>query len=337
MSTSYKEGKKSVLTIFFEGLKIYCLNIHKFLLYMAFPVLGQIIGLFLVFGLTYWFSQNYQDLSIKYTGLKDMSAMLITSIVLVVPGLLIFVKAFWDYLVAYGALNSMTDGYLNTGKVYDFKAHNQVITNKTFSYIILWFLFGIFTFLAIIPVFWILGFIFFIYFILIFQVVTFENGFSPIGYFRRSFELIKGNFARTFLLMVILFVFTYYLLPAGLSVIFDYLNLTPILSKIFENWAFTLPLETVEQFGITPAIVGANIEKQLVFFIIVGFSLPIRSICWTLWYKNFAEPIEKPKKFVRKPKTTTKKLKKLPENFKIEKRGIDPEIIRRARMEDDEY
>ncbi len=336
MSTSYKEGKKSVLTIFFEGLKIYCLNIHKFLLYMTFPVLGQIAGLFMIFGMTYWFSHNYQNLVVKYPVLNDMSTMLITSIALVIPGLIIFTKAFWDYLVAYGALNSMTDGYLNTGRVYDFKAHNQVITNKTFSYIILWFLFGIFTFLAIIPVFWILGFVFFIYFILIFQVFTFENGLSPVGYFRRSFELIKGNFTKTFLLMLILFIFTYYLLPAGLSVIFDYLNLTNVLSKIFETWAFTLPLETVEKFGITPAIIASNIIKQMVLFIIVGYSLPIRSICWTLWYRNFAEPVEKSKKIVRKPKKSTK-TKKLPENFKIEKRGIDPEIIRRARLEDDEY
>ena len=96
---------KSVIKIFFEGLKIYALNIHKFLLYMAFPVLGQAIGLFLIFGMTYWFTQNYQDLALKYPALKEMSTMLIASIALVIPGLLIFVKAFWDYLVAYGALN----------------------------------------------------------------------------------------------------------------------------------------------------------------------------------------------------------------------------------------
>lgn len=326
-------ANKRVVTIFFEGLKIYALNIHKFLLYMAFPVLGQILGLFLIFGMTYWFTQNYQDLTIKYPALREMSTMLITSIVLVIPGLLIFVKAFWDYLVAYGALNSMTDGYLNTNKVYDFRAHNDVILKKTFSFIAIWFIIGIFSIIAIIPVFWIFAFIFFIYFILIFQVFTFENGLSPIGYFKRSFELIKGKFGKTFLLMAILALFTYYLLPAGLSVIFDYLNLTNALSKGFEAWAFTLPLESVEQFGITPSIVGENMVKELIFFLGIGFTLPLRSICWTLWYNNFAEPVEKkPKKVKRKPKT-----KKLPENFKIEKRGIDPEIIRRARLEDDEY
>lgn len=339
MSTSYKEGKKSVLKIFFEGLKIYALNIHKFLLYMAFPVLGQAAGLFLIFGMTYWFTKNYQDLSVKYNILNDMSGLLICSVIMVIPGLIILMKAFWDYLVSYVALNSMTEGYLNTGRVYDFKAHKAVVSQKTFSFVALWFLFGIFTAIAIIPVFWIIGFIFFIYFILIFQVFTFENGLSPIGYFRRSFELIKGKFAKTFLLMTILTIFTYILLSSGLSVIFDYLNLTNMLSKAFENWAFTLPLEPFEKFGVTPYLIGSNLEKQLVLFISVGFTLPLRSICWTLWYNNFAEPVNKPKKIRRKPKEKTKIIKgnKLPENFKIEKRGIDPEIIRRARLEDDEY
>ena len=144
---------KSVWLIFFEGIKIYCLNIHKFLLYMAFPVLGQLVGLFLIFGLTYWYTQNLQELTSKFQVLNDFSIMLLCIILSVIPGLLIWTKAFWDYLVSYGALNSMTDGYLNTGKVYDFKAHNSVVTKKTFSFIALWFLFSIFTLISVIPIF----------------------------------------------------------------------------------------------------------------------------------------------------------------------------------------
>ena len=277
---------KSIWLVFFEGIKIYALNIHKFLLYMAFPVLGQLIGLVMIFGLTYWFTRNYQNLAVKYAPLNDFSTLLTVVVITIIPGLLIFMKAFWDYLVAYGAVNSMTEGYLNTGKVYDFRAHNEVVTNRTFSYIILWLLFGIFAFLSVIPVFWIIGAVFFIYFILIFQVFTFEQGISPVGYFKRSMSLVKGKFARTFLLMILLGIFTYYFLPAGLSVIFDYLNLTDILAKVFEAWAYTLPLEPLEQFNITPALIGNELVKELIFLIVVGFTLPVRSICWTLWYKN---------------------------------------------------
>jgi hypothetical protein len=330
---------RSVWLIFFEGLKIFCLNIHKYLLYMTFPVIGQLVGIFAIFGPTYWFTQNYQDLLIKYPALNDMSTMLICTVVMAVPGLLILMKALWDYMVAYCSLNSMTEGYLNTGRVYDFRAHNEVVYKKMFSFVALWFLFGMFSVLALIPVFWILGFIFFIYFILIFQVFTFENGLSPVGYFRRSLELIRGKFSRTFMLMFLLGIFCFVLLSSGLSVIFDYLNLTTILGKSFEAWAYTMPIEALEPYGVNPALIGKSLTNELIFFITIGFTLPLRSICWTLWYNNLSEPIEKPKKNISKTvtKKVNKKGKKLPENFKIEKRGIDPEIIRRARMEDDEY
>lgn len=332
-------ANRSVWLIFFEGIKIFALNIHKFMLYMAFPVLGQILGIFLIFGLTFWFTQNMQDIAAKYDALNNMSSMITLIVVSVIPGVLILIKAFWDYLVAFVALNSMTEGYLNTGRVYDFKAHNSVATQKSFSFITIWFLISIMTILGILPVFWIFAGLFFVYFILVFQVFTFENGLSPVGYFKRSMFLIKGKFGRTFLLMAILTIFTYVILVSGLGVLFDAFNWTNPLAKMFEAWAYTLPIDSLEQYGVTPSVIGTELVKQLIFFLAVGFSLPIRSICWTLWYNELAsedEPVvKKTKKRVKK--ATTSQQKPVAKTFKIEKRGIDPEIIRRARLEDDEY
>ncbi len=332
-------ANRSVWLIFFEGIKIFALNIHKFMLYMAFPVLGQILGIFLIFGLTFWFTQNMQDIAAKYDALNNMSSMITLIVVSVIPGVLILIKAFWDYLVAFVALNSMTEGYLNTGRVYDFKAHNSVATQKSFSFITIWFLISVMTILGILPVFWIFAGLFFVYFILVFQVFTFENGLSPVGYFKRSMFLIKGKFGRTFLLMAILTIFTYVILVSGLGVLFDAFNWTNPLAKMFEAWAYTLPIDPLEQYGVTPSVIGTELVKQLIFFLAIGFSLPIRSICWTLWYNELAsedEPVvKKPKKRVKK--ATTSQQKTVAKTFKIEKRGIDPEIIRRARLEDDEY
>ena len=332
-------ANRSVWLIFFEGIKIFALNIHKFMLYMAFPVLGQILGIFLIFGLTFWFTQNMQDIAAKYDALNNMSSMITLIVVSVIPGVLILIKAFWDYLVAFVALNSMTEGYLNTGRVYDFKAHNSVATQKSFSFITIWFLISIMTILGILPVFWIFAGLFFVYFILVFQVFTFENGLSPVGYFKRSMFLIKGKFGRTFLLMAILTIFTYVILVSGLGVLFDAFNWTNPLAKMFEAWAYTLPIDPLEQYGVTPSVIGTELVKQLIFFLAIGFSLPIRSICWSLWYNELAsedEPVvKKPKKRVKK--ATTSQQKPVAKTFKIEKRGIDPEIIRRARLEDDEY
>ncbi len=332
-------ANKSVWLVFFEGIKIYVLNIHKFLLYMAFPILGQVVGLFFIFGMTYWFTQNMQDIAAKYNALNNLSSMITLIVVSVIPGLLILVKAFWDYLVSFVALNSMTEGYLNTGRVYDFKAHNSIVTQKTFSFIAVWFLISIMSIIGVIPFFVVIAAIFFVYFCLVFQVFTFENGLSPVGYFRRSFILIKGNFARTFLLMAILTILTYCLLVQGLGVLFDAFNWTQSLEKVFEAWAFTLPLELIKGVEITPSMVGMVLVKSLISFIVVGFTMPLRSICWTLWYNNLASAGEEAvvKKPARKRTKKVSEQKTVAKTFKIEKRGIDPEIIRRARLEDDEY
>lgn len=340
---------KSVWKIFFEGLKIYCFNFPKFFLYMAYPVLGQLLGLSLVFGLTFWYTNNLPDLIQKYSVFNNFSTIVFTVILITVPGLLIWAKAFWNYLVAYVALNSMTEAAITTGKVYDFKAHNAVVTQRTFSYIVLWLLFSIFTLIAIIPFFWILGFIFFVYFVLIFQVFTFEKNVSPLECFKRSLQLIKGKFGRTMLLLFILTLLTYNLLSMGVTVLFDALKFTDLLAEIFEGWASTLPLEQINAFlasfntSLTPIMIAREFVGQIILFIVIGFTLPLRSICWTLWYKNLYSGIVdvKPKTKKTSKKESSKKVKNYEKSdkkqFKIEKRGIDPEIIRRARLEDDEY
>jgi len=283
---------KSIWQIFAEGLKIYCFNFHKFFLYMAFPVLGQLLGLGLVFGLTYLYTTNLPNLIVNYDFFDNFATIVLGVVLIVLPGMLIWAKAFWDYIIAYGALNSMTEGVLTTGRVYDFKSHTQVITQRTAAYIALWLLFAVFTFLAVIPIFWVLGFIFFIYFILIFQVFTFEPELSPVGCFKKSLILIKGKFARTFLLMFILLMITSVILPQGVSVLFDFFKVTNILTPAFEGWISSLPLEQFyaiyEKAGVIvgPKEVAESCVWQTVLFIVLGFTLPLRSICWTLWYKN---------------------------------------------------
>ncbi len=340
---------KNILSIIFEALKIYCFNFHKFFVYMSFPILGQILGGILIFVPVYFYTEKLPDLINGNPAFNNFSTLLLFSVLITVPGMLIWAKALWDYLVAYGALNSMAEAAVNTGKVYDFKAHNAVVYQRTFSFVSLWLLYGIFTFLAVIPIFWVLGLIFFIYFILIFQLFVFEKNLSPVGCFRKSLELIKGNFAKTFVIVAILFVLTYELIPAGISVISDAVNLTPIINKIFEKWVLTFPLENltfiVPDFEklLMPDKIASNIYSSIIFAIAAGFTLPLRSICMTLWYKNLTvnsgEAVNQISKSTKK--TVSKKVKSYDKSdkkqFKIEKHEINPEIIRRARLDDDEY
>lgn len=296
--------QNSVITVLTEGLKIYFKNIGKFTLYMLFPVFGQVIGIALIFGLTGWFNNSIPTLIDKYTVLNNFSAITISLLVIILPGLVLFLKAFWDYLVAYGALNSMTEAIITTGKLYDLRAHTEVITRHSFKFVCLFFLISILSLIAINPLFWVLGLIFFIYFILIFQVFTFEENISIIDCFKRSFFLIKGNFARTFVILTVLGIISHYLLTTGASMLLDIVRLSEVLKGIFENWATSLPIgdinTTLASFRI-PQITALEIAKQIlasaVLFVVTGLTLPMRSICWTLWYKNLAKiKEEKPSK-----------------------------------------
>lgn len=282
--------KNSIFFILWEGIKIYFSNIDKFLLYMLFPVFGQVIGIALSFGLSLGFAD-------KVVQKADSPAVaLLMILLLAIPGLLIFAKAFWDYMVAYVALNSMTEGAVTTGKVYDLVSHNEVATQRGWKYIGFLIILSVLMSLGSSIFFIIPGFVLWIYFILVFQIFTFEPDLSITDIFKRSFLLVKGNWARTFILMAVLGFFSMYILTEGITVVFDYLNLTASASSIFNFISNLIPLDLVNKILvhanqpiITNEMISKTIFVSVLGMIISGLTLPIRSICWSLWYKNLSD------------------------------------------------
>ena len=290
--------------IILAAIRIYSTNFLKFCGYMLFPVLGQVIGILLIFCLAGLFVVYLPDLQDKYEIFRDAAQVLLCMMVIIIPGLLIFCKAFWDYLVAYGALNSITDGFLSTGKIYDFPAHNATVTKRSWKFIGLWFFYSLFGSIAINPFFWVVAPIFFIYFILIFQVFSFEPETSVTGCFVRSFKIIRDNWFRTLLIMLIIGLFTHFLFVQGFSVIFDFTRLSKFFASLFEEYLVPfIPIDEINNLVlivkpsfnlITPSKVANFFVYQVVSFIVIGFTLPLRSITWTLWYQALVED-EKPK------------------------------------------
>ena len=284
--------KNSIWYVIFQGLKIYFSNIDKFVLFMLFPVFGQILGLALTFGLTIGLADKVAQKA------QTMTSAMGIILLLALPGLLIFMKAFWDYMVAYVALNSMTEGAIVTGRVYDFPSHREVATRRAFKYIGLLFVVGILSLIgisfAIIPLLGLVPpLIFWVFFILVYQVFTFEEDLSIKECFKRSFRLIKGDWARTFILMIILWFFSIYIITEGISVIFDCLHLTDNICSLFDFVGNNLPLEYfnkalryVNMPEITVNMISKIFFMTMLSTIVAGMSLPIRSICYTLWYKT---------------------------------------------------
>lgn len=299
--------RNSLWSVLYEGIKIYISNIDKFVLYMLFPVFGQVAGLALTFGLTIGLADKVAQKA------NSMTTAMLYIFLLALPGLLVFIKAFWDYMVAYVALNSMTQGALTTGRVYDFQSHREVATRRAFKYIGFLMVIGLLSLsLSLCTIVPILGLIppliIWIYLILVYQIFTFEEDLSIKDCFTRSYDLVKGDWGRTFFLMIILAFFSIYIITIGITVIFDLFNLTSKISSIFNIVGNSLPLDYVNKAlnylhlkTITVEYISETIFTCILGTIVAGLSLPIRSICYTLWYANLSylkdsNNGEKPKK-----------------------------------------
>ena len=277
--------KNSIWFVLFEGLKIYFLNIDKFFLYMLFPVFGQIIGIALAMGLSLSLMQTVVEKT------DNALTALLYVILLAVPGLLIFAKAFWDYMIAYVALNSMTEGAVTTGKVYDFQSHNEVATRRTMSYVVFLLVICALSSVGSTIFFIVPGFIVWIYLILVYQVFTFEPDLNITDILKRSFLLVKGSWFRTLAILAILTFFSIFIITQGVIVIFDFLNITNWICSILDEYTSMFPLELVNEILeycnlqiITPTMISHLILTSALSFVVAGLTLPIRSICWTLWY-----------------------------------------------------
>lgn len=282
--------KNSIWLVLAEGIRIYFTNIDKFLTYMLFPVFGQLIGILLSFGLSLGFANQI------VARVENPWVAFLLVLLLAIPGLLVFVKAFWDYMVAYVALNSMTEGAISTGKVYDFQSHNEVATRRTWAFVLLLLAVGVLSSIGSSIFFIIPASVLWIYFIIVFQVFTFEPDLKTHEYFKRSFLLVRGHWFRTCVLMLVLAFFSIFIITQGISVVFDYLNLTNKICMLFDPISSALPIAFINEILtlfklpiITTEMISEKLYFSILYAIIMGLTLPIRSICWTLWYMNLSE------------------------------------------------
>lgn len=307
----------SVIKIFCNGVKLYFLNFEKFFKYMAFPVLGQIIGITLIFFASYVFTLHVSQLTAKSPVFDNIPLVFLILALLTLPGFFIFCKAFWDYLVALAALNSMASTVLEGGKLEDLGMHAELIKRRALSYILFLFLLTIIFLILSIPVLWGLLVIAFVYLALSFQVFALEEDKGAFDAIKTSVNLIKFNFFKTLFLLILLGVFTYWLIPGLVCWGVEKGNLAGFFSYPVEQYVKLLPLKdfngilaeahvpyTLQSYEIAKFVV-----LSVVSFAVTAFALPLRSLCCTELYKdltkrNYAGKIaaEKLVKRAQKPK-----------------------------------
>ncbi len=335
---------KTPFGIFTESVGLYFSNFSQFVKYMTFPVLGQVVGLGVTLLCTYIYSKNLPALIDKYPIFNDFGIMVLFSVIIALPGMIIFIKAFWEYLVAYGAVNSMLENMLKSGKVYDFNAHTELIKRRTPSFVVVWLILGVFSVFAAFPLFWVPAGIIAVYLTLVFQVFTYEPELSPVGCIKKSFNLIKGHFGSTFMLLALAGTLSWIFVPQIFNYLFNITGANSFLANSFAKLVEIFPLNEINRFLsqvnlplITNDDVSMFFVTTTVTQVVIQFTLPIRSMMCGLWYKELngsisSVKVEKKKSSPKRPseklmeeshKNLTKKSKKLDKN--ILKRAMEKE------------
>ncbi len=274
---------KNAITVFQDGIKYYFKHFASWGKYMAFPVFGQILGLVVIFILAGIYTLILPALAAKHEFFQDPLNTFAVMLLITLPGLIILLKAFWEYLVAYGAINSITSNMIKSGNIYDINAHKSLITQNSFQFVLLWLIISILLVLSVLPIFWIPAVILFVYFVLVFQVFTFDEKPNAINAFKTSFNMVKGHFLSTFILLILTGLVSVVIIPK----LFCYLISLIGLGKLFFgalNISDSTMLFPVLQ--LTAHDFYSLIESTSISSIIVMFLLPMRSITWTLWYKK---------------------------------------------------
>lgn len=285
---------KTIFEIFLQGVGLYSTNIDRFVRYMAFPVLGQLAALILTTIIVYSFCQYNTVILSNVPILKNQLYMNIALSVILLPVILIWVKALWDYIVAYSAVNSMTENMIKSQRVYDFPAHTMMVTRRLMSYIGLWILYAGIILLSFVPIFTVFCWILLIYYAFIFQIFMFEPDLTPVECFRKSSYYVRGSFKQTLLMIALIGGLTYVVFP---QIIYTFLEavkavsylrdlIVPYISVPSLDW-INMVLSAMGIKQIMPIQVSLFTVQFLIWIVIVQMLLPLRVICLCLWYKNF--------------------------------------------------
>lgn len=289
-----------ILNLFVEGTKLYFKNFPKFLKYMAFPVLGQVLAMFLIFTTVHLFTNNLEKLIYINPALNNISILMIILLILIIPSFIIFFAAFWKYIVAMGSLNSMANNIISGAKLENLSIHNDTVNRRMGTFLGLILILSLISLGFIIPFISLIILVLMIFLCLSFQIFALEENLKTIGIIKKSIKMVKNNFVKTSFLLFLLWFFTYYFIPEIFNLTLDKLDLYKYLIIPIVEFCKDLPFAEVEQtvntifsavnnnsiFQFDVVSISKRIVAVIFASIIIGFTLPLRSICCTLLYKN---------------------------------------------------
>ncbi len=278
------------ITIFFSSIKTYFMYLDQCVKYLSFPILGQLIGILLIFSCTYYFNTNIDQIR-SISPFIENHLYTIFAIILL-PFFIIFIKAVYDYIIAFCALNTVFYTVSNKKKIkdIDFNANKKAIERRLPQYIILMF---IVTILLSIPPMIFAAPVIWIFICLSFQVFALENDSNALKAISRSIQLVKGNVIATVILLLFCFALTYMFLPALFIWALEKISVVSFLINRIEAFAGLIPLDSLNNIlsivnlNIDPLTIAKYSAENIISFVIIGYTLPFRCCCFTELYRLY--------------------------------------------------
>ena len=243
MAKDKSKTELSVIGIIFKGLRTYLYNLDIFVKYLSFPILGTFLGIFLVFAITYCYVTNLEKLEGINPIFNNVAVLMTLLLVLTVPGFLIMIKAFVDYIIAFGAINSMC--VLGEKRITNTNDHNSVIKQRFGQYcillVVLSIIFSAFSFPLLIPLL-ILSLLFLA---LAVQVFTLEEDSSPFEAIVRSIKLVKSKFWLVFWVLLFIFLISYVICPYLITWAINKTPLMSVLTNPIEKFISLFPITDI--------------------------------------------------------------------------------------------
>ena len=314
----------NIFQIIFKGIAIYIRHFIPLSRAMLFPVFGQIIGIAAVLYPAFIVFQTNHKLIETHATSANILLSFIILIISVLPGFFIFTRSFTEFLIVMASSNAMVASIVKNGNIKDFKQFNQAIKQRGGQY------FALIMYFALI---WLAGFmvpfgVFFlsgkingalltlafallellaflvliivsVYLSLGYQVFAFEE-ISALKVIKRSWNLVEGNFWRTFILGGIVMFLTSLIIPllfqmgiekTGVANYLSYpLNMYFAITmadpgSLSELSAILKPLHLSSVFSdYTVLDFSKKMTMSLLNMIVSEFVLPVASACYTLLY-----------------------------------------------------
>lgn len=333
-----KQKEKNIFKIFTEGFKIYFQNFIPMTKGMLFPVFGQLIGIFIIFVFSYYYSMNLTIISPLL--FNNLLLVFLGLIILTLPAFFLFGKAFWDYMLLMVSLNNLSENIINNGKLREISVHTQSVILRTKDYVVLlliltliWLIalflpfavllfseinqmLAMISFVAMESVFLFIATLVSVYLSLAFQVFAFEN-ISQINVLKRSWNLVEGNFWRTIILCLGLYFTTSIVFTNVGRFVFNNDFCMSVFTKPVDAYLGILLKDQGVAKSLTDILVQAHLIKPgqdilnllsetvvlaTVDLAVIAMVLPLGSVCYTLLYKDII--------FRREKKTVKKAVKK---------------------------